>query len=200
MLHHHSTLHDLLVVQLKDVYSGESQLACEALPKMIYRSTNPGLSELLTDHLSETKGQIRRLDHIAGLLGVNLSKSHSPAMEGLLTAAFAWMNQESGPEILDAGIVANAQRIEQYEIGAYQATCSFSTLLGETTSADLLRESIREKQAFSDAISAAAETLFQVAANARVRFKPMDRTTLSGRSGRLPNNGQNFVEVTLRHS
>lgn len=200
MLHHHSTLHDLLLVQLKDVYSGESQLACEALPKMVYRSTNRGLAELLTDHLSETKGQIKRLDRVAGLLGVNLSKSHSTAMQGLLTAAFAWMDQEAGPEILDAGIVANAQRIEQYEIGAYAATCSFSRLLGETASVDLLRESIREKQAFSDALSAAAETLFKAAADARVRVKPMDPITLSDRLERLANTGQNFVEVTLRHS
>ena len=200
MLRHHSTLHDLLLVQLKDIYSGESQLACEALPKMIYRSTNLGLSELLTNHLSETKSQIKRLDHIAGLLGVNLSKSHSTAMEGILTAAFTWMDQEFGPEMLNAGIVANAHRIEQYEIGAYEATCSFSALLGETASADFLRESIREKQAFSDALSAAAETLFQAAANARLRFKPMGRLTHSGRSDPLPRNNRNFVEVTLRHA
>src|SRR5262245_58288467 len=56
-----ASLKELLVEELKDLYSAEKQLV-KALPKMAKAASNPDLQQGFTDHLEETRGHVERLE------------------------------------------------------------------------------------------------------------------------------------------
>lgn len=57
------SLRSLLMEQLQDLYSAEEQIN-NALPGIIEHASDASLKAALTDHLSVTREQIRRLDQI----------------------------------------------------------------------------------------------------------------------------------------
>ena len=78
-----STLRDLLVLELQDTYSAETQLT-KALPKMAKAATNPELKAGFEQHLKETENQIRRLEQVAQEMNIKLKGNTCEGMEGLI--------------------------------------------------------------------------------------------------------------------
>ena len=56
-------LEELLVDELKDIYSAENQII-KALPKMAKAASAPELKRAFERHLEETRRQVERLDQI----------------------------------------------------------------------------------------------------------------------------------------
>ena len=52
-------LEELLVDELKDIYSAESQIV-KALPKMVKGASSPDLKRAFERHLEETRRQVER--------------------------------------------------------------------------------------------------------------------------------------------
>src|SRR5436190_1851850 len=73
------TLQDLLVHELKDLYSAENQLV-KALPKMAKAATNESLKAGFEEHLEQTKNQVTRLEEIAKSLDCKLTGHRCKAM------------------------------------------------------------------------------------------------------------------------
>src|SRR5947207_1436463 len=111
------TLQDLLVAQLKDLFSAENQLV-KALPKMARASTHPQLRAGFEEHLEQTRHQVERLETIFEQLGVSPKGKKCAAMEGLIEEGKELMG-EAEPAVLDAGLIAAAQKVEHYEIASY---------------------------------------------------------------------------------
>ena len=117
-----NTLHDLLIHQLRDIYSAEKQIV-KALPKMAKRANSDELQAALTSHLDETEEHVERLEQAFELLGVNSRGPKCKGMEGLIEEGKELLEEEDvEPNVLDAGIIAASQRIEHYEIAAYGAS------------------------------------------------------------------------------
>jgi ferritin-like metal-binding protein YciE len=154
-----ASLRDLFLAQLKDLYSAESQIFKKGLPKMIKTASNPDLVEGLKVHLKETKGQIERLDRISHELGVRLTGETCKATRGLLEEAAGWMEENATDEVMDAGIIAEGQRIEHYEISGYGTARAYAMLLGERSSATLLAETLAEEKAAHDNLGKAAKAI-----------------------------------------
>ncbi len=112
------SLEKLFVDELKDIYSAESQLI-RALPKMAKTATSPMLREAFESHLEETKVQKERLDQIGEALDVRLTGKKCAAMEGLLEEGKEILEADGLPSLIDAALIAAAQRVEHYEISAY---------------------------------------------------------------------------------
>ena len=72
------TLEELLVDELKDLYSAEKQII-RALPKIIKAVSTPELQEGPTHHLEETKGQVRRLERSANFSARRCRANPAPA-------------------------------------------------------------------------------------------------------------------------
>jgi len=138
------TLHDLYVEELKDLYNAENQLV-KALPKMAKAATSSELREAFESHLAETKGQVERLDTIFTELGVKATGKKCKAMEGLIEEGKELMEEDIDPEVLDAGLIAAAQRVEHYEMAGYGCVRTFATLLGYGEAARLLQETLDEE-------------------------------------------------------
>ena len=140
-----NSLRELYVDELKDLYSAEKQIT-RALPKMAKKASSEELKEAFQEHLKQTEGQIERLDQIFELLGERASGKKCIGMEGLLKEGSEIMNEDFSDEVLDAALIAAAQRVEHYEIAAYGTVCAYADLLEESEHASLLRDTLEEEK------------------------------------------------------
>jgi len=140
-----STLEDLLEEQLKDLYNAEGQLT-KALPKMAKKATNESLKEAFTSHLDETRGHIERLDKIGKVLGIKkMTGKVCKAMQGLIEEGKEVLEEDGADAVIDAALIAAAQRVEHYEIAAYGSARAMAEELGEDKVAQILQETLDEE-------------------------------------------------------
>jgi ferritin-like metal-binding protein YciE len=139
------TLDDLLTLQLQDLYSAEKQLI-KALPLMAEKAHDARLRASFLKHLHETEEQLERLAEISELLDLSLEGHTCKAMAGLIAEGQETMSERATPEVMDAALIAAAQRIEHYEISGYGTATHFAAQLGHVRVADMLRQTLAEEQ------------------------------------------------------
>lgn len=151
-----TTVEDLFIHELSDIYSAEKQIT-KALPRMARASTNPLLAEAFTTHLEETQGQIERIDQVVEVTGFKLKRMKCVATEGLIEEGKELLEEiEKGP-VLDAALIGACQKIEHYEIAAYGTLVAMAKHLGLTEAAALLSETLAEEKGADEKLSAIAE-------------------------------------------
>jgi ferritin-like metal-binding protein YciE len=153
-----ASLQDLYVEELRDLYSAENQIT-KALPKMAKAATAPKLKAAFEEHLEQTKGHVDRLEDIFKKLGKSPSGKTCAAMKGLIEEGSELLEQKdkADPEVLDAGLIAAAQRVEHYEMAGYGTVRTFARQLGEDEAADLLQKTLDEEGETDKKLTALAE-------------------------------------------
>jgi ferritin-like metal-binding protein YciE len=151
------TLEDLLLHELKDLYSAEHQLL-KALPKMAKAAINEDLKAGFEEHLDQTKGHAERLEQIAEILDKKLTGHKCKAMEGLIEEGSELISEEAEDAIRDAGLIGAAQRVEHYEMAGYGTARSIAQHLGHEDIADLLEETLEEEKETNEKLTELAET------------------------------------------
>jgi ferritin-like metal-binding protein YciE len=147
-----TTLQDLLVELLRDTFDAEKQLV-KALPKMAKAANAPELTAAFEEHLAVTEGQVTRLEKVFKELGVAARGKHCVAMEGLIEEGKEVIEEDHEPSIMDAALIAAAQKVEHYEISAYGTARSWANQLGLTKAAKLLEESLNEEAETDEALT-----------------------------------------------
>jgi ferritin-like metal-binding protein YciE len=150
------SLEKLYVHELKDLYSAEKQLL-EALPMMEKSATDKELKAAIADHLKQTKGHVARLEKIFSGLDYEPGGHKCSGMEGLIKEGEHFLEGEVESNVLDAAIVAAAQRIEHYEIAAYGTARAYAEKLGRQKEADYLQETLNEEGLCNQALTRLAE-------------------------------------------
>lgn len=150
------SFHGLLVEQLKDLHSAEKQIT-EALPKMIEAASNGNLREAFDHHLDQTRGHIERLDRILKGLGETPGSVKCEGMEGLLKEGDKALEMGIEGVLLDALLIAGAQRVEHYEIAGYGTARAWAEELDLDDAADLLGETLDEEGDANKKLTAIAE-------------------------------------------
>ncbi|WLD10138.1 ferritin-like domain-containing protein [Planctellipticum variicoloris] len=140
------TLQDLLVEELKDLHSAESQLI-RALPKMALAASSPELRAAFERHLDETKQHLQRIDQIFERFESKPGRKRCKAMEGLLAEGKDAIAENAEPAVHDAALIAAAQRVEHYEIAGYGCAKAFALLLEDEETASLLDDTLQEESA-----------------------------------------------------
>jgi len=157
------SLHDLYVEELKDLYNAENQLL-KALPKMAKAASAPELRAAFEHHLEETRGQVKRLEQIFKKLDGSPKGKKCKAMEGLIEEGKEVMGEDAESAVLDAALIAAAQRVEHYEMAGYGCVRTFARLLGYEDAAELLQETLDEEAAADKKLTELAETVINVEA------------------------------------
>ena len=138
------SLKKLYIDQLKDLYSAENQLT-EALPKMAKAATSAALQRAFRDHLRETESQIQRIETIFEDLDYSPRGPKCKAMAGLIEESEELINEKGDPDVIDAGLIAAAQRVEHYEIAGYGTVHKYATMLQDKEAAKLLQQTLDEE-------------------------------------------------------
>jgi ferritin-like metal-binding protein YciE len=156
-------LQELLVDQLKDLYSAENQII-KALPKMAKTASNAQLRAAFEKHLEETRGHAQRLEQIAQELDISLRGKKCKGAEGLIEEGKELMEEDFEGEVLDAGLIGAAQRVEHYEIAAYGTARTHANTLGLKKIARLLQQTLDEEAATDKKLTQLAESSVNVEA------------------------------------
>lgn len=138
-------LQDLFLDNLKDLYNAEKQLL-RALPKMAKAAENEELRMAFQTHKEETQGHIERLEQIFHRLGKRPAGKTCKAMQGLIEENKELMEEDAEPDVLDAGMIVGAQKVEHYEIAGYGSMVEWAKLLGDKESAQLLAQTLDEEE------------------------------------------------------
>ena len=141
-----TTLEDLLVEQIRDLYDAEKQLV-RALPKMAGAANSDELQRALQSHLEETNNQVSRLERMFDELDVPAKGKTCKGMRGLVEEGGEALDENSEIPLTDLAIIAAAQRVEHYEISAYGTARAIAQQLGQQTIVSLLEETEDEEKA-----------------------------------------------------
>jgi ferritin-like metal-binding protein YciE len=165
-------LKDLLMHEVQDLHSAEEQIM-DALPGMISKANNASLKKALKDHLSVTEKQLTRLGEVKQLLMQGQEEDETEGsekkgwlaslfgngkhkclgLEGLVKEGEKVMSEDMTPEVLDAAIIACAQKIEHYEICGYGTARAYARELNLGEVAELLEETLNEEYEADDLLT-----------------------------------------------
>ncbi|MDB6052778.1 MAG: hypothetical protein JWN25_301 [Verrucomicrobiales bacterium] len=157
------TLKDLYLEELKDLYSAETQLV-KALPQMAKAATSDELRAAFEEHLELTREHVERLDQIFENHDESPKGKKCKAMEGLIEEAKELLEEDIAEDVLDAGLIAAAQRVEHYEIAVYGCVRTYAKLLGLEEEADLLQQTLDEEEETDQTLTDIAESTINIEA------------------------------------
>lgn len=151
------TLDDLYMDLLKDLYSAEKQLV-KALPKMAKNAQSPDLQRAFQDHLRQTEGQVERIERIFSELDGSPRGKKCVGMEGLIEEGNELLKEDAEPDVLDAGLIAAAQKVEHYEIAGYGTARAWAERLGYHNAVKLLDKTLEEESMANEKLTRIAES------------------------------------------
>jgi len=158
-----TTLEDILVDELKDLYSAEHQLE-KALPVIAKAVDSEDLRSVFEEHLKQTHKHVERLEMICHKLDISPKGKKCVGMQGLIEEGAEILNSKGESEPLEAGVIGAAQRMEHYEIAAYGTARAHARQLGFTEIADLLDQTLTEEKQANDKLTYIAENKINVQA------------------------------------
>lgn len=150
------TLEDLYIEELKDLYSAETQIL-KALPKMAQAAESKELKSAFQEHEHQTREQVRRLEQIFDNLDTDAKGKVCKGMQGLLAEGDEFISEKPGPDIIDAGLISVAQRVEHYEMAGYGSVRTYARQLGLEEQADLLQQTLDEEAQTDEKLTKLAE-------------------------------------------
>ena len=157
------TLQDLFIDVLKDTYDAEHQIT-KALPKLAKAAHNSELKSAFENHLKQTENHIKRLETVFESQGKKATRKTCKGMQGLLEEGSEMSKEEGEPEVLDAGLIAAAQKVEHYEISAYGTLIAYANLLGMDSASKTLKQTLDEEKAADAKLTSVAESTVNIQA------------------------------------
>jgi len=139
------TIEELFEHELQDIYSAEQSLL-DALEQMANESSDREIRKGFTQHRKETQGQIKRLEKIYKTLGRKPETSSCPGIEGLIKEKKAFMREKPSDELLEFYNIGAAQKVERYEITAYEGLIDMAEKLAMSDVVDLLEQNLQEEE------------------------------------------------------
>jgi ferritin-like metal-binding protein YciE len=151
------SLEDLFIHLLKDMYYAEKQIL-KALPKMAAKADSMDLRKAFEHHLKETEGQVDRLEKVFALCDRKAVGETCPAIKGILEEGKELMQDADDPDVLDAGMIADAQAVEHYEISRYGTLIAWAKQLGMSDAASLLSQTLEQEYNADKSLTKLAES------------------------------------------
>lgn len=142
----------LMLNELQDTYDAEHQVV-EALPLMAEAAASRELRAAFQTHLQESQEQIRRLEQVFDLLGENAKRKACKGMKGIISEGQELMKEKMDDSVMDAALIASAQRVEHYEIAAYGTLRTYADLLGHEDAAQLFQMTLEEEELTDEKLS-----------------------------------------------
>ena len=155
-------LEDLFKHLLQDMLYAENKIT-KALPKMAKKATNSDLQAGFEQHLEETRDQISKLEEVCDMLGFAKKREKCEAIEGLIEEGEGLMDEAQEGAVLDAALIAAAQKVEHYEIASYGSLCNMAKLMGHNDAASILHEILEQEKATDEKLSSLCDSIEQEA-------------------------------------
>ena len=139
------TLEELFEHELHDIYAAERSLV-DALEQMADETLDKDIRQAYVLHRKETLGQIRRLDKVFKMLGQKANSEQCHGMEGLLKEKKAFVREKPSAGLLEFYNIGASQKVERYEITAYETLIDMADKIGLPNAVELLEQNLQEEE------------------------------------------------------
>lgn len=151
-----NSLESLFIDELKDLYDVEKQMVA-ALPDMVEAAKSDDLKRGFRVHLDQTREHVKRIEEIFDQLEKEPHGRKCLGMEGIIQEGEQLMRKrDSDPDVLDAALIATAQKAEHYEIASYGTVRKFAEQLGYDEIARLLNRTLDEEAKINERLTSMA--------------------------------------------
>jgi ferritin-like metal-binding protein YciE len=151
------TLNDLFEDGLKDIYYAEKKILA-ALPKMAKAAQSEDLASAFEQHRDETEQQLERLEQVFQAIDQQPKGKKCPGIEGIIEEGKEIIDEFKGMPALDAGLLADAQGVEHYEITRYGSLIAWANRLELADAVPLLKQNLDEEKRTDQRLTQLAET------------------------------------------
>ena len=159
-------LRELFVEELKDIYWAEKHLL-KTMPKLAKAATSEQLRSAYQQHITETEGQVERLNQVFELMGMGPRAKKCEAMDGLVKEAHSAIEDtDKGTATRDAALIISSQKAEHYEIASYGSLMALAKVMGENEVAQLMKQTLEEEKRTDEILSQLAESTINLKAEA----------------------------------
>ena len=124
---------------------------------MVKNAKDAKLKKAFEDHLEETKEHKQRLEEICDELGIDPGGETCKAMKGLIKEAEDFLDEVKDDDVKNAGMIAEAQRVEHYEISGYGTAVRYAKELGHDDIAKKLQKTLDEEYNADEKLNELAE-------------------------------------------
>jgi len=138
--------------ELQRILSSERQQV-ESLPLMISTATCQKLKETLKEHLEATMLHVQRVEKAFEDTARIPGSKKCQAMAGLLSEAEGVMQMETDDDVMNAMLIASAQKVAHYEIASYGTLCTWADVLGYEHAKKFLAMNIAEEVAIDQKLT-----------------------------------------------
>lgn len=141
------TAHELFIHELQDMLDAEQQLV-EALGSQAEESSRPELQKAFQSHQAQTEKQVERLQQVFESIGEEAEEVECKGIRGLIEEHDHFKEEEEpADDIMDIFNVGAAEKVESYEICAYESLIRLADQMGHTKASRLLNQNLKEEQA-----------------------------------------------------
>lgn len=155
------SLHKLYLEQLQDLWSAEEKIL-ETLPRMAEQTKHAELKRAFQQHYQQTEQQVQRLERIFEDMGQKPGGHKCHGMEGLAKEGEETLRKFGDSDVLDAALIAAAQRMEHYEIAGYGCARTYAHMLGQHEHAQLLQRTLDEEGDTDQKLTDLAESVVNI--------------------------------------
>jgi ferritin-like metal-binding protein YciE len=180
-----TSLHEVFIDQLKDLYSAETQIA-KALPKMAKAAAAADLKNGFKLHLQQTKEHAARIKSICAALKEKPTGKTCQATAGLVKEGQEAIDEDALPEMKDLMLIAAARRVEHYEISGYTSACELAKALGHGEALKALSTTLAEESATDAKLAKASIPAVAQARDAEKSTANANKSVFSKSRQRIP--------------
>ena len=138
---------DIFITGLRNAHAMEHQALSIMKPQVSRIENYPDVARRLQQHITETEGQIERLEQVLDGLGENRSALKDAALS--LGGSMAAIGHTVAPDEIVKNSFANFA-FENYEIAAYKSLLALANQSGKASAADLLAQNLDEEVAMAE--------------------------------------------------
>lgn len=150
-----TTIDELFEHELKDIYGAEQRLL-ESLDEMAGEALDREAKKAFQQHRKETQGQIKRLERVFKALDLKPEAQPCPGMEGLIKEKKSFAKERPSEELLNFYNLHAAQKVERYEITAYEGLIETAQHLGLDEVVEELTQNLEEEEQTLNVLKALA--------------------------------------------
>jgi ferritin-like metal-binding protein YciE len=148
---------ELLVLELQQIHSAESQLA-RALPRLAKSAESEKLRQSLETRLTEGERILKDVETALEELEESPGRKKNVAAEGLIADAREHVQEIATGPALDEVLIAAIQKTEHYCIAAWGTARSLAQALDRKTVIRAMERALKEGKAYDEQLTQLAET------------------------------------------
>ncbi|PSQ70665.1 MAG: ferritin-like domain-containing protein [Bacteroidetes bacterium QH_9_67_14] len=151
-----SSLDDLFAEQLKDLHNSEDQIQ-NAYERWAGQAQSGDLKGMFEKHRRQSQGRKSDIEDICEDLGISPAGHKCRGTEGLIAEGNEFLEESADGAVRDAGLIANAQRIEHYGIAGYGCAATYARQLGYDRAAQTLNDALQDAEELDERMTGLAE-------------------------------------------